>query len=89
MTASPYRVIDADHWTLEGTGLAEGDTFGADSLHKRVPGGASGHETDKISDQSPDNVHLIAKGTNNGCVFMPSDCGSENSLGAGLPLGGW
>jgi len=64
MTAAPYRVIDADHWTLEGTGLAKDDTFGADSLHKRVPGGASGHETDKISDQSPANVHLIAKGTN-------------------------
>ena len=39
MTSAPYRVIDADHWTLEGTGLGNGDTFGADSLHKRVPGG--------------------------------------------------
>jgi len=66
MTAAPYKVIDAEHWTLRDTGLANGDTFGADSLHKRIPGGASGHETDKVSDQSPQNVHTIAKGTNPG-----------------------
>ena len=30
----------------------------------RVPGGASGHETDKVSDQSPKNVHRLAQGTN-------------------------
>ncbi|MBQ16620.1 MAG: N,N-dimethylformamidase [Planctomycetaceae bacterium] len=66
MTAAPYRVIDADHWTLDGTGLSNGDTFGTNSLHMRVPGGASGHETDKISVQSPDNVHLVAKGINPG-----------------------
>ena len=71
MTAAPYKVIDAEHWTLRGTGLKNGDTFGSDSLHKRVPGGASGHETDKVSDQSPQNVHTIAKGTN------PGDGGAE------------
>jgi len=30
----------------------------------RVPGGASGHETDKVSAQSPANVERIARGTN-------------------------
>jgi hypothetical protein len=64
MTAAPYRVIDADHWCFEGTGMANGDTFGEKSLHMRVPGGASGHETDKVSAQSPANVKRLAKGTN-------------------------
>jgi hypothetical protein len=64
MTAAPYRVLDADHWCFEGTELSNGDTFGAKSLHMRVPGGASGHETDKVSAQSPENVQRLAKGTN-------------------------
>jgi N,N-dimethylformamidase len=36
-----------------------------------VPGGASGHETDKRSPSSPANTVLLAKGTN------PDDGGSE------------
>ncbi len=64
MTAAPYRVLDADHWCFAGTGLANGDTFGEKSLHMRVPGGASGHETDKVSSQSPSNVRVLAKGLN-------------------------
>src|SRR6185436_10159261 len=31
-TGAPFRVIDADHWTFEGTGLANGDLFGEESL---------------------------------------------------------
>jgi hypothetical protein len=38
--------------------------FGQKSLHERVPGGASGHETDKRSPSSPHNTHLLARGTN-------------------------
>ncbi|MBT4097678.1 MAG: carboxypeptidase regulatory-like domain-containing protein [Gemmatimonadetes bacterium] len=64
MTAAPYRVIDADHWIFEGTGKANGDLFGEASLHMRIPGGASGHETDKVSPSSPPNVHTVAKGEN-------------------------
>ena len=64
MTSAPYRVVDADHWSLSGTGLSEGDLFGHKSLHMRVPGGASGHETDKVSAQSPANVERIARGIN-------------------------
>jgi N,N-dimethylformamidase len=65
MTGAPYRVVDASHWALHGTELKNGDLFGTRSLHLRCPGGASGHETDKISPQfSHDNVHLIAQGTN-------------------------
>ena len=71
MTAAPYRVIDPAHWTLAGTGLAAGDEFGRASLHMRIPGGASGHETDKLSASSPANVRVVAKGTN------PDDGGGE------------
>lgn len=64
MTAAPYEVIDADHWIYEGTGLKKGDIFGRDCQHERVPGGASGHETDKRSPSSPKNTKLLAKGLN-------------------------
>ncbi len=64
MTGAPYQVIDASHWVFAGTGLENGDRFGINSLHRRCPGGASGHETDKISPSSPKNVHLLARGMN-------------------------
>lgn len=64
MTGAPYRVTDPDHWVFEGTDLAKGDLFGMKSQHMRCPGGASGHETDKIAGHSPKNVHLLAKGLN-------------------------
>jgi N,N-dimethylformamidase len=80
MTAAPYRVVDPAHWVFEGTHLRAGDRFGERSLHRRCPGGASGHETDKISASSPGNVHLLAKGLNadNGgaemvCFDTPND----------------
>jgi len=71
MTAAPYRVIDASHWVFESTGLRNGDLFGENTLHERVPGGASGHETDKRSASSPANTLLLAKGIN------PDDGGAE------------
>jgi hypothetical protein len=74
MTAAPYRVIDADHWMFEGTGLGPGDKFGINCQHQRVPGGASGHETDKISPSSPANTKLLAKGLN------PDGGGAEMTL---------
>jgi hypothetical protein len=64
MTGAPYRVVDEAHWALEGTGLKDGDVFGANSLHMRCPGGASGHETDKVSPSSPAGVRRFAKGMN-------------------------
>jgi N,N-dimethylformamidase len=64
MTAAPYRVLKANHWALDGTNLNDGDLFGHSSLHMRCPGGASGHETDKVSPSSPQNVIRLAKGTN-------------------------
>ncbi len=71
MTAAPYKVIDASHWIFEGTSLRNGDTFGEITLHERIPGGASGHETDKRSPSTPPTTQLLAKGTN------PDDGGSE------------
>ncbi len=64
MTSAPYQVLDDSHWLFEGTGLKNGDLFGEKTLHERVPGGASGHETDKISADSPGGLELVAKGTN-------------------------
>src|SRR5690606_949871 len=65
MTAAPYKVIDPSHWCYEGTKLKKGDTFGHNSQHQGVPGGASGHETDKNSPRfSPKTTKLLAKGMN-------------------------
>ena len=64
MTAAPYRVANESHWVFAGTGLHNGELFGQKSLHERVPGGASGHETDKRSASSPANTVLLAKGIN-------------------------
>jgi N,N-dimethylformamidase len=71
MTGAPYQTIDGSHCVFSGTGLREDDLFGVSSQHERCPGGASGHETDKISPSSPENVHLLARGTN------PDDGGAE------------
>ncbi|MEQ9407531.1 MAG: carboxypeptidase regulatory-like domain-containing protein [Fuerstiella sp.] len=88
MTAAPYEVKDETHWCFDGTGLKNGDTFGERSLHQRVPGGASGHETDKISAHSPPNVRLLAKGLNpnNGgaeiVIHEPANGGAVFSVGS-------
>jgi N,N-dimethylformamidase len=74
MTAAPYRVVEPEHWVFDGTGLAKGALFGEKSLHARIPGGASGHETDKISQHSPADTQLLAKGTN------PDNGGAEMTL---------
>lgn len=88
MTAAPYRVVDGSHWVFEGTGLSEGDVFGEKCQHQRIPGGASGHETDKISPSSPPGTKLLARGMNpdNGgaemVVFETDSGGSVFSAGS-------
>lgn len=64
MTAAPYRAIDTKHWAFDGTGLTEGELFGVRNLHTRCPGGASGHEMDKMTASSPAGTRLLAKGIN-------------------------
>ncbi len=64
MTAAPYKVVNEDHWIFAGTGLHNGDLFGEKSLQERINGGASGHETDKMSPHSPAGTVLLAKGIN-------------------------
>ena len=71
MTGAPYRAIDSSHWVFDGTGLADGDIFGEACLHMRCPGGASGHETDKMSPSSPEGTVLLARGLN------PDEGGAE------------
>jgi hypothetical protein len=63
-TAAPYEVRDADHWAFEGTDLSAGDSFGTETLQMRCAGGASGHETDKVSAFAPPDTRLLAKGLN-------------------------
>lgn len=63
-TAAPYEVLDAGHWLFEGTALKEGDRFGTESLDVRNPGGASGHETDKLAADAPPGALVLARGTN-------------------------
>ena len=71
MTSAPYKVIKSRHWVFEGTGLKDGDLFGEANQLAYMPGGASGHETDKIDTDSPASVELLAKGTN------PNEGGAE------------
>jgi len=59
-TFMPYVVINNDHWLFENTKLKRGDLFGK-SLNRKY---ASGHETDKITKLSPNNIVLLARGLN-------------------------
>ncbi len=70
-SGAPYRVLDDKHWIMQAAGFKVGDEFGHHSLHERCPGGASGHELDKISPDSPPNLVHLAKGTN------PDDSGAD------------
>lgn len=71
MTGAPYKALRAEHWVFAGTGLRDGDSFGAASLHEHCSGGASGHETDKLSPHAPPGATVLAKGLN------PDDGGAE------------
>jgi N,N-dimethylformamidase len=73
-TAAPYEVLKPDHWVFEGTGVREGELIGARTLNTRIPGGASGHETDKASPNSPQDTTVVARGTN------PRGGGAEMAL---------
>jgi N,N-dimethylformamidase len=64
MTGAPYRVLDGGHWAFAGTGLQTGGLFGTESQHERCPGGASGHETDKVSVSTPPGAQVLARGLN-------------------------
>ena len=70
------------HWVFEGTGLRQDELFGQRSLHRRCEGGASGHETDKLSPSSPANAQLLAQGTNANqggadMIYYPTSSGGE------------
>lgn len=63
-TGAPYEALNSDHPIFAGTGLKNGDHFGHETLAVRCPGGASGHETDKMDSSSPKGTQLLARGTN-------------------------
>jgi N,N-dimethylformamidase len=56
LTFAPYRVVDAAHPFLAGTGLAPGDTFGGAAYN----GAASGWEADRVPDGG--RAHVFAEG---------------------------
>lgn len=60
-TYAPYKAIDAGHWAFFGTSLSTGSIFGLQNMSN---GGASGHETDKMTSLSPAGTVLLAKGQN-------------------------
>lgn len=70
-SGAPYRVLNDKHWIMAEAGFKVGDEFGHNSLHERCPGGASGHELDKICADSPPNLVHLAKGMN------PDDSGAD------------
>ena len=63
-TGAPYEVRDENHWIFKGTGLKNGDKFGINSMHERIPGGASGHETDNRTPHTGEGFISLAKGLN-------------------------
>lgn len=81
MTGAPYEVVAPDHWVFAGTGLRMGELFGLESQSERIPGGASGHETDKRTEFSPPGTTLLAKGRN-------IDDGGAEMIYFGTPSGG-
>lgn len=70
-TGAPYRVLEPNHWAFAGLDLQHGDLVGTTSVDCRATGGASGHETDKHTPDTPASAVLLAKGTN------PDDGGAE------------
>lgn len=60
-TYAPYEVLAPNHWIFNNTNVQAGDSIGNYSLND---GAASGHETDKITNYSPDNLVHLAKGMN-------------------------
>ncbi|MEX1232369.1 MAG: N,N-dimethylformamidase beta subunit family domain-containing protein [Planctomycetaceae bacterium] len=92
-SGAPFRVVNADHWAYEGTGLKNGDLFGFRNQIERVSRGASSLELDKITENSPKNLEHLARGTNNGdqgadaAMFSTPSGGMVFSCGAlGWPL---
>ena len=74
-----YRVTEPGHWIFQGTGVKEGELFGRENHNG---GGASGHETDKMSDASPVNTVLLARGTNSNAggahmVYLENQAGGK------------
>lgn len=67
-TYAAYSIVQSNHWVFNGTTLNNGDLIGENCLNG---GKASGHETDKMSNYSPSNCILLAKGLN------PNGSGAE------------
>jgi hypothetical protein len=79
-TFMPYVVLNADHWLFENTRLKNGDLFGI-SVNRKY---ASGHETDKITAQSPENIEVIARGLNQEAIDELGKLNADRNGGANM-----
>jgi N,N-dimethylformamidase beta subunit-like, C-terminal len=83
----PYRVVASSHRFFAGTKVSEGDLIGAEGWiiaeggADLTAGGASGWECDIRDDNTPDNVELLAVGTNS---ERPSEMVTYNHPGGGI-----
>ena len=86
----PYVVINEEHWLYEKTNLKNGDLFGK-SLNRKY---ASGHETDKTTSNSPQNIEIIARGLNQEALYELGKPDADRNGGANMifyqhPSGGY
>jgi N,N-dimethylformamidase len=79
-TYMPYVVVNDNHWIFENTGLRNGDLFGA-SLNRKY---ASGHETDKTTKDSPENLIILARGVNQEAKAQLGKIGADRNGGANM-----
>ena len=89
-TYMPYVVLNDKHWLYKNTTLKNGDLFG-ESLNRKF---ASGHETDKTTTLSPQNIEVIARGVNQEAIDELGKPGADRNGGANMiiyqhPSGGY
>ena len=66
---SKYYVSNSKHWAFNGTKLNNGDSFGSAKVNNKVIE-ASGHETDKVTINSPASTVILASGFGEGGANM-------------------
>lgn len=63
-TCAPYEVLLPDHPLFEGFSVEKGQLIGGSGRPSTSGIGASGWETDKVTEDTPKHAEIIAKGTN-------------------------
>lgn len=80
-TYAPYMTyLEDSSWILNGTGLKKGSVFGK----SEIQGYASGRETDKMTNYTPKNAIIIAKGLNREAIHLLGKKEAETNGGADM-----